>query len=283
MSRAGSRLGPPGSTPAPRAAEPNTLPELPEVETVRRAVERRLKGRRFSGGSISAVTFNRRPSPGLLNGLSGLRLEKVLRRGKYLIMRFSGNRVLTLHLGMSGRLVFGGASPHTRLILRFGSETLRFIDPRRFGRAGCALPRLGPEPLDKGFNSRYLYASLRGRRAPIKALLMDQRIVAGIGNIYATEALFEAGIRPGRAGRRLSRWQARRLCASVKKVLRAAVSLRGATLGDASYLDPLERPGKAQTRLKVYGRTAGACGHPLRDSRKVIGGRRSRYCPKCQK
>lgn len=261
------------------------MPELPEVETVRRVLEARLKGLKVTSYRLGRPSFYRPPSRELLDGLLGAAVREVRRRGKYLILVLEpGPKELTLHLGMSGRLVLDGSGPHTRFQLELEGQVVSFHDSRRFGRVGCALPDpMGPEPLSDEFGSEYLCYALRGRKAPVKALLMDQGVVAGIGNIYATEALFKAGIRPGRAAGSLSREETARLCAAVKEVLSAAVELGGSTLEDKAYLDPLGRPGRAQEAVQVYGLKTGRCGHALKPTRKPISGRRSLYCPLCQK
>lgn len=260
------------------------MPELPEVETVRRALEERFRGRVIDAVVVGRPTFYRRPPPAALRALSGARIAAFRRRGKYLLLALEGRGEIAFHLGMSGRLTVGEAGPHVRLELTIGGEVLRFHDARRFGRVGCALPRLGPEPLGPAFDAAYLWKTLRGRRAPVKALLMDQRLVAGLGNIYATEALHAAGVRPGRRGTSLSRAETARLAAACREVLAAGVALGGSTLEDESFLDPWGRPGRMQTRVNVYGRaTCGACAAPLRDARRPIGGRTSRYCPACQR
>jgi len=185
---------------------------------------------------------------------------------------------------MSGRLTVGGESPHVRFQFWVGSEAVRFHDARRFGRVGCPLPELGLEPLDEGFDADHLWKLLRKRTAPVKALIMDQRLVAGLGNIYATEALHRAGIRPGRTGRSLRRDEVERLSGACREVLKLGVELGGATLDDEAFLDPLGRPGRMQEHVKVYGRDDCAdCGTPLKDTRRKIGGRSSLYCPACQR
>lgn len=258
------------------------VPELPEAETVRRVLEERLKGRLITGYELGRPTFYRKPPKAALKNLPGARIEAVRRRGKYLILSLSGGKEFVLHLGMSGRIVIGGDGPHCRFRIQTLDLTVSFHDARRFGRAGCALPALGPDALDGSLSEDYLFKVLRGRRAPVKALLMDQRLVAGLGNIYATEALFRAGLRPGRAGGSLSHEDCRRLCAAVKEVLALAVELRGSTLEDEAYLDPLGRPGRFQEHVCVYGRKVGRCGHTLKATRRPIGGRTSLYCSLCQ-
>ncbi len=185
---------------------------------------------------------------------------------------------------MSGRLLLNGSGPHMRFRLVLEGRTVSVHDSRRFGRVGCELPaKMGPEPLEEAFDAPTLRRALRGRKAPVKAMLLDQGIVAGLGNIYATEALFEAGIRPGRAAGGLSHDERERLVAAIKKVLARAVELRGSTLDDEAYLDPLGRPGGFQNEIAVYGRKVGRCGHALTATRRLIGGRRARYCPVCQR
>ena len=259
------------------------MPELPEVETVRRILEERLKGLKLTSYELGNPTFYRKPPKKYIDGLVGATLEGVRRRGKYLILVFSGNRDLVMHLGMSGRIVLGGKGPHTRFQFTVESEVVSFHDSRRFGRVGCELPEFGPEPLSEGFSSDYLFTALRKRKAPIKAMLMDQAVVAGLGNIYATEALFLAGIRPGRAAGALSRADCGRLTAAIKKVIALGVELNGSTLDDTAYLDPLGQPGGFQNHVSVYGRKVGRCGHPLKATRQMISGRTSMYCPVCQK
>jgi formamidopyrimidine-DNA glycosylase len=259
------------------------MPELPEVETVRRVLEERLKGLKITSYEVGTPTFYRAPPPEALEGLVGATVEAVRRRGKYLVLALSGGKELTLHLGMSGRIVIGGRGPHTRFSFTVEGTAVHFHDARRFGRVGCALPAFGPEPLEPAFTAEYLFAALRGRKAPIKALLMDQAVVAGLGNIYATEALFEAGLRPGRAARSLSRGDCERLVAAIKRLLALAVELRGSTLEDTAYLDPLGREGGFQKVVAVYGRKTGRCGHALKATRRPIAGRTSLFCPVCQK
>jgi formamidopyrimidine-DNA glycosylase len=259
------------------------MPELPEVETVRRVLDERLRGLKITSYEVGKPTFYRKPPAEALAGLVGATVEAVRRRGKYLVLALSGGKELTLHLGMSGRIVLGGAGPHTRFRFSVEGTVVNFHDARRFGRVGCELPEFGPEPLEGNFTPAYLFKALRKRRAPVKAMLMDQAVVAGLGNIYATEALFEAGIRPGRAGGLLSRADCERLVAAIKRLLALAVELRGSTLDDSAYLDPLGQAGGFQNVVAVYGRKVGRCGHALKATRKPISGRTSLYCPVCQK
>jgi formamidopyrimidine-DNA glycosylase len=260
------------------------VPELPEVETVRRVLDERFRGRAITAVVVGKPTFYRAPPPSAVRALTGAVIEAFRRRGKYLIVDLRGRESVVFHLGMSGRLTVGEEGPHVRFLLRVGGEEIRFHDSRRFGRVGCPLPKLGPEPLDAEFDADYLWKILRKRTAPVKALIMDQRLIAGLGNIYATEALHLAGVRPGRAGKSLSRAETEKLAAASATVLRLGVELGGSTLDDESYLDPLGRPGSMQKHVKIYGRkTCGTCGAGLLDTRKNIGGRASRYCPFCQR
>jgi len=258
------------------------MPELPEVETVRRALERHVLGLVITSYRVGRPAFNRPIPERALRGLKGSRITAVERRGKYLLLRLSRGLDLVCHLGMSGSVSFGSDEGHVRFRFTAGDRTVKIHDPRRFGRVGCGLPVLGPEPLSGAFSAGYLLSVLKGRRAPVKALLLDQAVVAGVGNIYATEALFFAGIRPHRPAASLSAAEAARLCLQVKRVLRRAIRLGGTTLRDQAFRDPEGRPGRFQLRTAVYGRRVGTCGHALKATAKPIAGRTSLYCPDCQ-
>lgn len=271
------------------------MPELPEVETIRRGIAPWLEGQRIARMTVREPRLRFPIAPGLAGMVAGQQVLAVDRRSKYLLMRLGDGATLLLHLGMSGRLhVLPEAVPparHDHFDLQLTSGALlRYHDPRRFGfmdrltgrpedsRWLCAL---GPEPLEEAFCGDYLHARLRGRSARVKALLMDARIVVGVGNIYAQEALFLAGIRPGRAAGRLSRPDCHRLVAAVRETLARAVEAGGTTLRDFSGADG--RPGYFQQDLQVYGRAGGPCrrcGEPLRSSR--ITGRSSVWCARCQ-
>ncbi|MFA6004844.1 MAG: bifunctional DNA-formamidopyrimidine glycosylase/DNA-(apurinic or apyrimidinic site) lyase [Elusimicrobiota bacterium] len=258
------------------------MPELPEVETVRRALERKLRGRMITSFRVGRPAFNRPIPAKALRGLKGSRILAVGRRGKYLILRLSRGWDLILHLGMSGSLSFGPDENHVRFAFTAGGRTVKLHDPRRFGRVDCGLPELGPEPLSPGWTADDLYAALQKHKAAVKAVLLDQKVVAGAGNIYVTEALFLAGVRPQRPAHRVSRAEAARLCSALKKVLAQSIRLGGTTLADQAYLDPEGRPGRFQLHTSVYGRKVGRCGHALKDTPQPIGGRTSLYCPICQ-
>lgn len=260
------------------------MPELPEAETVRRVLTERFGGKTIDEVRVGKPTFYRVPPKAAVEALRGAVLEGFGRKGKFLIAQLRDRPSVVFHLGMSGRITVGGESPHVRFEMSIGGESVRFHDSRRFGRVGGPLPELGPEPLDPAFTPAVLWAILKGRKAPVKALLMDQRLLAGLGNIYATEALHLASVRPGRAGGSLRKAEAEALAAACRTVLERGVELGGSTLDDESFLDPLGRPGRNQKFVKVYGReSCGSCGAPTLDTRRSIGGRASRYCPSCQK
>jgi formamidopyrimidine-DNA glycosylase len=268
------------------------VPELPEVETTRRGIAPHLLDRRVTGAVVRQPQL-RWPVPDLARLLAGHRVQSVDRRAKYLLLHFDHGSLI-IHLGMSGSLrVLPATSPprvHDHVDLVFGPLCLRLHDPRRFGAilwAGgdpLAHPRLrglGPEPLSDTFDGDYLHRVARGRRVPIKSLLMDGRVVAGVGNIYATEALFRAGIDPRRASQRVSRARLGRLADEVRRVLRDAIGRGGTTLRD--FLNESGEPGYFAQELFAYGRAGEpckACGTPIRTCR--IGQRSSAYCPRCQ-
>lgn len=270
------------------------MPELPEVETTRRGVEPHVSGRRV----LAVQVHDRRlrwPVPAALaRELPGRHIERVTRRGKYLLFH-AGDRCLLIHLGMSGRLrVLPDGHPrqtHDHLDIGLDNgQMLRLHDPRRFGCAlwlagdpsrHALLKSLGPEPLESDFCGEYLYKRSRGRRAPVKNFLMDGHIVVGVGNIYASEALFRAGIHPLRAAGRLTRPRYARLAHAVREVLREAIRQGGTTLRD--YVGVDGGSGYFQQQLNVYDRTGlpcPRCGHVIRQ--RTIGQRSSFYCTHCQ-
>ena len=272
------------------------MPELPEVETVVRCLRPRLAGREVRQVRVFFPPVVRRPGAAGLRPLRGRTVLGIGRRGKLIIIRFSGGLSLLFHLKMTGQLFFcePGAprDKHTRLAIAFrdpGRE-LRFRDVRKFGfamalataEAGSApeLSRLGPEPLSLGLAE--FRRAFAGRRGRIKARLLDQGIVAGIGNIYADEILFEARIHPETDVSRLGAASWRRLWPAVGLVLRRAIRHRGTTLRD--YRDGDGEPGGFQSRLRVYGREGEACPRCGAAVRLVrVAGRSSHYCPRCQR
>lgn len=269
------------------------MPELPEVETTRRGIAPHILGQVISGAVVRQPRL-RWPVPELDRLLGGRRVEAVERRAKYILIRFA-HGTLIVHLGMSGslRLVPAGtaARTHDHVDLLCAGNCLRLHDPRRFGAMLWAegdplthprLRDLGPEPLSDAFDGAYLQRMARGRKLPIKALLMDGKVVVGVGNIYATEALFNAGIHPSRASQRVSGQRLERLALEVKKVLAKAIERGGTTLRD--FLNESGQPGYFAQELLVYGRAGQPCkrcGNVLKT--RQIGQRASAYCPSCQR
>jgi len=271
------------------------MPELPEVETTRRGIEPHLVGK-----SIHSLVVRQKqlrwPVPDeLAERLTGAKVLRVARRAKYLLIETS-HGTLIIHLGMSGslRIVDSTLAPdtHDHIDLHFGNKKiLRYTDPRRFGAwLWCGqtvdqhplLASLGPEPLGDTFNGEYLFHRSRGRKLAIKSFIMDSHTVAGVGNIYANEALFMAGIHPLRAAGRISRALYMRLAEAIRNVLAAAIRQGGTTLRD--FLNSEGKPGYFQQSLQVYARTAEPCPRcdtPIRETRS--GQRSTFYCPRCQR
>lgn len=278
------------------------MPELPEVETIRRVLEKKIKNcliRRIEVRHPKPV--GNQSESALAKRLTGRRIVAVERRAKYLLFRLDPGWLM-IHLGMTGQ-VFALRAPqtvvsdlpelpdkHTHFILTLSRDwRLMYRDIRRFGRirvlndAGLREleERLGPEPLSKDFTAGYLQKALAGRRAPVKALLLNQKIIAGLGNIYVDEALFRSRIAPQTPGDRLSGRAIRPLVDAIREVLREAIKHRGTTLSD--YYDPESRRGGFQDRLRVYGRAGEPCricSQPIR--RGVVAQRGTHWCPKCQ-
>jgi formamidopyrimidine-DNA glycosylase len=270
------------------------VPELPEVEPTRRGLEPYCLNRCVSEVIVRDSRL-RWPVPATLaEHLRGARIEALSRRAKYLLFHFPCGTLL-VHLGMSGSLRVlleaeaAGKHDHIDLCLDTGAR-LRYNDPRRFGSFQWfdnpgdigPLAHLGPEPLSPDFDGERLYALSRGRRVPVKAFIMDARTVVGVGNIYATEALFLAGIRPGRAAGRVSRARFNALADSIKRVLTNAITQGGTTLRD--FVGGDGQPGYFAQELLVYGRAGQPCqrcGTSLRT--RVIGQRASAFCIACQR
>lgn len=271
------------------------MPELPEVETTRRGLSPHLVGRRIHGVILRRPDL-RWPIPAEIEErLPGARILDVRRRAKYLLMDTDHGGSAVLHLGMSGSLrVLAGDVPvrahdHVDISLDNG-RVLRFNDPRRFG---CLLWQdaevphpllqdLGPEPLSAEFDGDYLFELSRGRRAPVKVFLMDQAVVVGVGNIYAAESLFKAGIHPLREAGKVSRARYRLLAAAAKQILAHAIERGGTTLRD--FISPDGAPGYFEQELLVYGREGAPCrrcGSPLRHA--MVGQRATVWCPRCQR
>ncbi len=269
------------------------MPELPEVEITCRGISAHVTGRTVAAVEVREPRLRWRiPEP--VRELVGRTVRAVRRRGKYLVLD-CGDHCLILHLGMSGSLrVVPASSPprlHDHVDLELGSgRVLRFNDPRRFGSLLWTrgdplrhrlLAKLGREPLEGGFDGEYLYRHSRGRRTAVKHFLMDSHVVVGVGNIYATEALYHAGIHPGRAAGRISLDRYTRLAGAVRSVLEHAIARGGTTLRDFVREDG--SPGYFQLELAAYGRAGepcARCGGVIRQ--RVIGQRSSFYCPSCQ-
>jgi formamidopyrimidine-DNA glycosylase len=270
------------------------MPELPEVETIRRHLEQVLPGRTIEAVShldSRLVKHSALPYEAMRSRLPGLTVSGVEREGKFLLVRFVTGEGLVLHLGMSGRLVIVERArpyaPHTHLALAVGSEEVRLIDPRRFGRVawstGLCLPgvTLGIDPLSDAFGAGTLLNLFKGRRVALKTALLNQRLIAGLGNIYADEALYAARLSPGRSAGSLRQAEAQVLAEAIKAVLRESLEHRGTSFSD--YVDALGHPGSNQDYLKVYGRASQPCPRcGTMIARVVIGGRSSHYCPCCQ-
>ena len=274
------------------------MPELPEVEVSRQGLLPFLPGRRIVEAVFRAPRL-RHEIPGQLSSrLAGLRIDGILRRGKYLLFDCESRQHggwLILHLGMSGslRLVAPGTPPqkHDHVDLVFENTTLRFRDPRRFGTVlwheGGAIAThpliaiMGVEPLTDAFNADWLYDQTRRRSMPIKPLLMDSHFVVGIGNIYASESLFSAGISPLRAANRIGRTRYEKLIPAIKPTLAEAIAAGGSSVRDYVHSDG--GAGCFQLSCAVYdraGEPCPACGQPVRVIRQA--GRSTFYCPRCQ-
>jgi formamidopyrimidine-DNA glycosylase len=279
------------------------MPELPEVETVMRGLQDKLQGRMIRRALLHRADMRWPFPPGLAERLTGAEVLGFRRRAKYILMRLSGGDSLLIHLGMSGRMVLtetgANAIPlHEHLTLETDDGTrLGFVDPRRFGSldlvatpdedAHRLLAGLGPEPLGDDFTGAQLSRALAGRRTPIKAALLDQGNVAGLGNIYVCEALFRARISPLRLAGTLSRAAGARLVAEIKATLTDAIAAGGSSLRD--YVQPDGELGYFQHAWKVYGREGEPCercqGLPgcAGIARIAQSGRSSFYCPQTQR
>jgi formamidopyrimidine-DNA glycosylase len=275
------------------------LPELPEVETTRRGIAPYLIGRRVLGVTLRRRDLRWPIPPEISEQLPGQRIDAVERRAKYLLLHTAAGSAL-LHLGMSGVLRVlppdapVGKHDHVDIALECTSaqapRILRFTDPRRFGcllwqapgETHELLARLGPEPLTDLFDGDLLWQRSRGRSAAVKLFLMDNAVVVGVGNIYASEALFAAGIDPRRAAGSVSRARYARLALEVKRILALAIERGGTTLRD--FLSPDGAPGYFFRELYVYGRAGEpcrVCGTPIRQV--VLGQRSTFWCPRCQR
>lgn len=283
------------------------MPELPEVETVRRGLEPVMAGRVIERAQVNRPDLRWPFPPGMAERLTGARIEGLRRRSKYILADLSTGETLLVHLGMSGRMLISGATvgefhhphpvpaKHDHVVLDMeGGARVTFNDARRFGamdllptataEAHPLLAALGPEPLGNDFHADYLAARLRGRATLIKTALLDQHLVAGLGNIYVCEVLFRAGIHPARLAREVTAAEAQRLVPLIRDVLVEAIEAGGSSLKDYRQADG--ELGYFQHSFRVYDRegqicTTPGCGAVLQ--RVVQSGRSSFFCPECQR
>jgi formamidopyrimidine-DNA glycosylase len=276
------------------------MPELPEVETIRRGLEREAVGKRVKTVEVTGTrTVRRQPKKQFVTRLTGAKISGVERRGKYLVFKLDTGELLVAHLRMSGQLLKAQAKEpapkHTHVVITFtqGGQ-LRFVDPRTFGELFITVPDeltnevpelsdLGMDPVGEPVSWVRFGEALMARTTKLKPLLMDQSFIAGLGNIYSDEILWEAGLRHDRTPQSLSTMEVRRLYRAIVEVLHEAVKHRGSTLSDQQYVDVYGRPGEFQTLHQVYDRE----GQPCRRCRSTVvreklGQRSTYYCPNCQ-
>jgi formamidopyrimidine-DNA glycosylase len=275
------------------------MPELPEVETVRRGLALKMSGRRILQAELRRPDLRRPFPPALAARLDGARIGELGRRGKYILIELDSDGLLLLHLGMSGRVTAGSAAlpdaPHDHVVLRLDDGTvIRFNDARRFGlldyvkrgeeKQHPLLAGLGPEPLEAEFNGAYLTAALAGKMTPIKSALLDQKIVAGLGNIYVCEALFRSAVSPRRLAASIGRGRAQRLVNGVRTVLTEAIEAGGSSVRD--YVQANGELGYFQHRWAVYGHEGDPCPGCDCDGavrRIVQSGRSTFFCARRQR
>ncbi len=274
------------------------MPELPEVETVVRGLRDELCGRKIVSARIKEATILGYPhdKDEFANTLENKNITGMSRRGKYIVIELSDEKFLIVHLRMTGKLLIRNSESilkkHTHAIFRLDDDRdLRFNNVRKFGRlylvdqdelekAG-SFSKLGPEPLSDDFDESVLEEIFAGRKAPVKSVLLDQKKLAGMGNIYSDEALFRAGIKPDKPAGELSSSEIKKLYNSIITVLKAGIKYRGTTFSD--YVDALGESGDFQDELRVYGReedSCPSCGCEI--EKEKISGRSSHYCPSCQ-
>ena len=276
------------------------MPELPEVETVRRGLEKAMVGRRINQVVVRRSDL-RRPLPqNFSDMLTGRKITQLDRRAKYLLIYLDSGDVVLVHLGMSGRMIVEQgteaevpARRHEHIAFSVGNGTVvRFSVPRRFGLMDLTreeklfnhplLKSIGPEPLGEEFTAASLMNSLKGRKTTIKSALLDQRIVAGLGNIYVCEGLFIAGVSPRRITQNISISRVERLVSTIKEVLRAAINAGGSTLQD--HVTSTGEMGYFQYNFKVYGREGKPCETCMRPVKRIVqAGRSTFFCARCQR
>ena len=277
------------------------MPELPEVETVSQGIKSKLLNHKISKVIVKRRDLRFRMDTKLEQKITNTKINSVSRRAKYILINLDNGLTVIIHLGMSGRIVVEDLKSsknifkHTHLeIITTGKKKMKFIDPRRFGsvllhetnnlNTHKLIKNLAPEPLTKEFNTTYLFKALKGRSANIKSIIMNQFIVVGVGNIYASESLYKAKIRPGRQANSLSLTECVLLVKSIKKVLKHSIKLGGSSINDYSLVDG--NLGFFQREFEVYGKEGKICRKKTCHSkilRIVIAQRSSFYCSKCQK
>jgi|TARA_B110000444_G_scaffold107446_1_gene101575 formamidopyrimidine-DNA glycosylase len=277
------------------------MPELPEVETVSQGIKSKLLNHKISKVIVKRRDLRFRMDTKLEQKITNTKINSVSRRAKYILINLDNGLTVIIHLGMSGRIVVEDLKSsknifkHTHLeIITTGKKKMKFIDPRRFGsvllhetnnlNTHKLIKNLAPEPLTKEFNATYLFKALKGRSANIKSIIMNQFIVVGVGNIYASESLYKAKIRPGRQAKSLSLTECVLLAKSIKKVLKRSIKLGGSSINDYSLVDG--NLGFFQREFEVYGKEGKICRKKTCHSkilRIVIAQRSSFYCSKCQK
>jgi formamidopyrimidine-DNA glycosylase len=268
------------------------LPELPEVETIKNELAPHLTGRTFTEVELYDRKLLLKPEPDIfVTGLVGRKLHAIERRGKYLLFHLSNGKVLLMHLRMAGSLLLNPETIERYVRAKFGFDDgsrLFFIDRRRLGvvslidECESGLSKMGPEPLSSEFTPEKLAQLIKGRQAPVKAVLLDQSVIAGIGNMYADEALFQAGIHPLRIAGDLSIAEVNKLHDAIVKTLKSAIGRKGASVD--TYFRPGGEMGTAHYEFKVAhrrGDTCRICGAPIQ--RIVVGNRGTYYCSYCQK
>ena len=274
------------------------MPEMPEVEIIRRYLDKMVQGQQIMAVDIPLPRMIKWPEPEKFRALvTGQRIESMARRGKYLLMELAGGREVVFHLRMTGRLVYAPSGEnhdrHARVIFKLGNgASLVYGDTRTLGTIHGLEPgerwrlkglaEMGPEPLSDGFSAAYLYSLAQKRKVAIKSFLLNQKYIGGIGNIYADEALFLAGIHPQRPACSLSEAECQKLTAAVNEVIAAGIADGGTTFRD--YQNGAGGKGSHQEHLYAYGRKGEpcrTCGTPI--ERITVGGRGTHFCPRCQK
>jgi formamidopyrimidine-DNA glycosylase len=278
------------------------MPELPEVEVIRRDLDREVVGKKIKTVEVTGLRSIRRHrnKKEFISLLEGRKVTAVQRRGKYLVLRLDGPEAVVIHLGMSGQLLRAKsarekAPKHTHVVITFTQGgLLRFVDPRTFGEMFVTkydeldqkveeLAHLGLDPLETAMSWELFGRMLADKKMRLKALLMDQKFIAGIGNVYSDEILFEAGLRWDRMSDSLSQQEVRRLYRAISEVLQDAVKYRGSSLADEQYVDLFGQRGEYQTHHQVYdreGRSCARCRRPIQRAR--YSNRSTFYCEACQ-